>query len=115
MSFSKKETQTNHFSWSNFLNLGTAYRGYNASIALLVSYQYLTNPEAAFFEYVPDILIHAAEAAIPNQWSGIAIAANIGRASQAAIGFFSGNSTIPSVANLVDVGNHVLNTAHRLS
>ncbi|HHF7365911.1 TPA: hypothetical protein ACPSKY_001015 [Legionella bozemanae] len=115
MSFSKEEISSNNFSWSNFLNWGTVYRGYNAGVALLVTYQYLTNPEASFIEHIPDILIHAAEAVIPNQWSQIAIVANVGRASQAAYGFFSGNSTIPSVANLVDVGNHLLNTAHRLS
>lgn len=115
MSFSKTEINSNNFSWSNFLNWGNAYRGYNAGIALLVTYQYFTNPQASLIEHVPDILIHAAEAIIPNQFSQIATVANVGRASQAAYAFFSGNSTIPSTANLVDVANHLLNTAHRLS
>lgn len=115
MSLSKQQVSSDNYSWSNFFNWGTLYRGYNAAVALLVTYQYFTNPQASLIEHAPDILIHAAEAVIPNQFSQIAIVANVGRASQAAYAFFSGNSTIPSVANLVDVGNHLLNTAHRLS
>lgn len=99
----------------NLLNWSTVYRGYNGLVAALVMFQYVNNPEAAAIEYLPDVAIHAFEAIAPNSLNNLAAGANIARGIQAGLAFFSGNSTIPKDANLVDVFNHGLNTCHRLS
>ena len=104
----KSVTMYNLLSWS------TVYRGYNALVAGLVMYQYLNNPEAAVIEYLPDVAIHAFEAIAPNTLNNWAAGANIVRGIQAGLGFFSPNSTIPRVANGVDVINHGVNTFHRI-
>ncbi|KTC91130.1 hypothetical protein OQJ18_14250 [Fluoribacter dumoffii] len=99
----------------NLLNWSTAYRGYNALVATLVMVQYMNNPEAAALEYLPDVAIHAFEAIAPASLNNYAIGANLGRGIQAGLAFFSGNSSIPSVANLTDVVNHGVNIYHRMS
>ncbi|CAM2885675.1 Uncharacterised protein [Legionella steigerwaltii] len=114
MAHAKQETPKS-VTMYNLLNWSTVYRGYNALVATLVLFQYVNNPEAAAIEYLPDVAIHAFEAIAPNSLNNLAAGANITRGIQAGLAFFSGNSTIPSVANFVDVFNHGVNTYHRLS
>ncbi|KTD05133.1 hypothetical protein OQJ19_09165 [Fluoribacter gormanii] len=113
----EKQHQTNSkpVTMYNLLNWSTIYRGYNALVATLVMFQYVNNPEAAAIEYLPDVAIHAFEAIAPNSLNNLAAAANFARGIQAGLAFFSGNSTIPSVANVTDVFNHGVNIYHRLS
>lgn len=99
----------------NFLNWGTAYRGYNALVALIVLNNYVNDPNASALEFLVDATIHAMEAIAPNSCNQLGVALNLGRAMQAGVAFFSGNSTIPRAANGVDVFNHALNVGHRLS
>lgn len=108
----KVETQ---LTASNLLNWSTVYRGYNALVAGLVFFQYLNNPEAVAYEYLPDVAIHAFEAIAPNSLNPVGLVANAARGAQAGYGFFSGNSSIPDAANLADVFNHGLNFYHRMS
>ncbi|QMT61505.1 hypothetical protein [Legionella sp. PC997] len=116
MSYEKQEkTPLQPVSMYNLLNWSTVYRGYNALVATLVMVQYLTNPDAAAIEYLPDVAIHAFEAIAPNSYNSLGIGGNVARGIQAGFAFFSGNSTIPSVANVVDVFNHGVNVYHRLS
>ncbi|MBL7479910.1 hypothetical protein [Legionella bononiensis] len=111
----KKETTKQSVSWYHLLNWSTAYRGYNALIAGLVMLEYINNPEAAAIEYLPDVAVHAFEAIAPNSLNNLAITANFTRGIQAGLAFFSGNSTIPSAANIADVFNHGLSVYRRLS
>lgn len=99
----------------HLLNWALAYRGYNAAVAALVMYQYINNPQAAALEYLPDVAIHALEAVAPNSLHDVAIVGNVARAVQAGVAFFSGHSTVPSSANLVDVFNHGMNFGYRIS
>ncbi|WP_454784511.1 hypothetical protein [Legionella sp. WA2024007413] len=116
MSYEKQQqTPSQSVSTYNLLNWLTVYRGYNAIIATLVMVQYLTNPDASAIEYLPDVAIHALEAIAPNSYNNLGIGGNVGRGIQAGIAFFSGNSTIPRIANAVDVFNHGVNVYHRLS
>ncbi|OJW13172.1 MULTISPECIES: hypothetical protein [Legionella] len=115
MSYAKQQATQQPVSMYNLLSWSTVYRGYNALVAAFVMFQYVNNPEAAAIEYLPDVAIHTFEAIAPNSLNQLAAGANIARGIQAGLAFFSGNSTIPSVANLTDVFNHGLNTYHRLS
>lgn len=98
----------------NLLNWNTAYRGYNALVSMLVLLQYVNNPEAAAIEYLPDVAIHAFEAIAPNSHNVLAGGANVARGIQAGLAFFSGDSSIPRAANLIDVFNHGMNVYHRM-
>lgn len=115
MSYEKQQATQKPVSMYNLLNWSTVYRGYNALVAALVMFQYVNNPDAAAIEYLPDVAIHAFEAIAPNSLNKLAAGANIARAVQAGVFFFSGGSTIPSVANSADVFNHGVNIYHRLS
>ncbi len=97
----------------NLLTWGTLYRGYNALIAGMVMWRYMTDPEAAAIEFIPDAAIHAFEAIAPNTWNRLADTCNSVRAIQASYAFFSGNSMIAPHANLIDVFNHGMNVYHR--
>lgn len=100
---------------SHLVNWSLAYRGYNAAVAALVMYQYLNNPQAAALEYLPDVAIHSLEALAPNSLHDVAVVGNMARAVQAGVAFFTGHSTVPSSANLVDVFNHGMNFGYRIS
>ena len=104
-----QNSNTNTFS----LDRKTLYRAYNGLIACAVLSGYLTDPKAAAYEYLPDIFIHAFEALAPEALNEFAILTNTARATQAACAFFSGHSSIPHVANGVDVLNHAVNIYHR--
>ncbi|WP_454782154.1 hypothetical protein [Legionella sp. WA2022007384] len=115
MSYEKQQSTSKSVTMYNLLNWSTIYRGYNALVASLVLFQYINNPEAAAIEYLPDVAIHAFEAIAPNSLTNLAVGANLARGIQAGFAFFSGSSTIPSVANATDVLNHGVNLYHRLS
>jgi hypothetical protein len=91
------------------------YRTYNMIIAAVVLFEYIRQPEAAAMEYIPDIALHAFEAMAPDSMDSLSFTANLARISQAGYSFWSGESTIPSIANAVDVYNHTYNLSHRLS
>ena len=92
-----------------------AYRMYNAAVATLVFFRYLTDPDASSTEYVPDIFIHLFEVVAPNSFPELAIAANSLRAAQTAYGFFEpSKSKVPQALNLVDTFNHIGNIGFRL-
>lgn len=91
-----------------------AYRAYNGSIAALVLYNYFTNPDAAFMEYFVDIGIHAFEALSPNDGHDLGFVMNMARFGIAFNGFFTPSlSTIPTRANLFDMGFHGINATKR--
>ena len=95
------------------------YRSYNLLVASAVLYEYVNNPQAAAIEYLPDIGIHAFEALAPRAWNdiedvnGFAKFTNALRGYQAGVAFFSERSTVPHLANGIDVFNHVLNINYR--
>lgn len=91
------------------------YCGYNALVACAVLYEYTQNAEAAALEYLPDVAIHAFEALAPKTWNKAALLANAVRGLQAGAAFFSGHSTVPHLANGVDMVNHGVNMYHRIS
>lgn len=94
--------------------LNFAYRTYNAGIASLVLYQYYSNPTAEALEYLPDIGIHAFEAVFPNTFNNLAISMNFARGIQSGAAFYTGISTIPHIANGVDILNHLGNIGYRV-
>lgn len=95
-------------------NLERLYRLYNGLISATVLYQYFTTPEATFEEYVPDALLHSFEAFMPGGWNPfVAVSFNGARAVQASWAALTGISSIPRLANCVDVGNHLLIMYHR--
>lgn len=107
----KTAVQENN-SWS-MPSLETVYRGYNLLVASVVFLQYINNAEAAASEYLPDVAIHAFEAIAPHSLKWAGLMGNYARGVQAGVSFFSGDSTIPAVANSLDVINHGINLAWR--
>lgn len=121
-----------------------AYRGWNGLTATAVAYQLYSHPIANAAEYLPDILLHSIEAFIPDTLPApIMIGLNLLRAGQAGNAFITGQvkipvavpsnlivgmlgalpniamlsapTTIPTIANGVDVLNHALNLSRHLS
>lgn len=105
---------------AQFRNPEFYYRTYNLAVALGVGYQLVTNPAASFLEYFPDILLHGCEALFPNSANEVMIYANFARGMQAGIAFATNvafvpwHTTIPRIANGLDVLNHAGNIRRRL-
>jgi hypothetical protein len=121
-----------------------AYRGWNGLTASAVAYQLYSDPIANASEYLPDILLHSIEAFIPDTLPApIMVGLNLLRAGQAGNAFITGQvkfpivvpsnipvgmlgsltniamlsapTSIPTIANGVDVLNHALNISRHLS
>lgn len=95
---------------SNFL------RAYNLLIVGLVLKEYFENPEAAAGEYLGDVAVHFIQAMLdPNKVCpalGISsIVGNSWRLYNIGEHLLAGDSTMPTVGNLVDLLNHGANLA----
>ncbi|MBN9288212.1 MAG: hypothetical protein BGO43_09800 [Gammaproteobacteria bacterium 39-13] len=107
--------------WAQFKDPEFYYRLYNGGVALGVTYQLVTNPAASILEYGPDILLHGYEAIYPNSANEVMICANFARGIQAGMAFATNiafvpwHTTIPKIANGLDVLNHAGNIRRRLA
>lgn len=117
MAVDKKESTPEQITKPNTISPHTLYRMYNAGVATLVFFRYITaDPAVSPTEYVPDIFIHLFEALAPNSVPALAIAANGLRAAQAAHGFFHPkDSDVQPTINGLDILNHIGNMAYRMS
>jgi hypothetical protein len=92
---------------------------YNAFTAAAVLYQYSNDPEANTQEYMFDVCTHLISAV---QFSGIldkclshvvqndtSTVLNTARLFTIGYRLSAGNSTIPTIANVIDIGNHLEN------
>lgn len=99
----------------------TATAVYNLATALLVSYNYVTDSEAKSIEYIPDIAVHALSAWTFSNLnvfketddedlilSSMAFL-NVSRIVEIALALDFRVSSIPTMINLVDLGNHSWN------
>lgn len=95
-------------------------RAYNLMVAMLVFKDYFSNPQAELFgEYGLDIAVHLLQASISSvsldSLKVAGISANAIRLANIVTHVLSGNSTIPTVANLIDISNHSGNMYHSFS
>ena len=97
---------------SEYITTSNARRGWNLLVALAVTLDTIQNPDH-IYDNGPDLLIHYWETFAPDSLNNGAVMANIGRAVQAGIGFWKGDTTTPRSALFIDVYTHSLNIHHR--
>lgn len=112
----RKPQVSEGWSWSAYLpKPQTLLKAYNLGVAFLVSYDYVTNPnqkDLSLREYGFDVIVHTLHGLLPSDAPQLAKEAlamlDVTRIIRITASPVIG-STIPTSANIVDIGNHALN------